>query len=61
MIGGIGVSSAIGHSGRLQVFNKQQFTVSDRIGDTQKLDTSVDRYFPDNRDSASIFSKVIGR
>ena len=50
-----------GHSGSLQVFNKRQSTVSDKTGDTPKLDTSVDRKFPENWDSTSIFSKLIGR
>ena len=60
MIGGIGVSPTSGHSGSLQVFNKQQSTVSDKIRDTQKLDTSVNRKLPNYGGSASIFSKVIG-
>ena len=60
LIGGIGVSPSSGHSGILQVFNKRKSTVSEKIGDTLKLDTFVDRKFPDDKDSASIFSKVIG-
>ena len=60
LIGGIGVSPASGHSGILQVFNKPQSTVSDKIRDTQKFDTSIDRKLSDDQDSASIFSKVIG-
>ena len=32
----------------------------DKSGDTQKLDTSVDNNLPDDRDSASIFSRKIG-
>ena len=45
LIGGTGVYPTSGHSGILQVFNKQQYTVFDKIGVTQKLDTSVDRKF----------------
>ena len=45
LIGGISVSPAIGHSGIFQFFNKLQPTVSNKIGDTQNLDTSVDRNF----------------
>ena len=44
----------------LLVFNKLQSTVYDKIWDTQKLDTSVDRKLADNEGSTSIFSKVIG-
>ena len=58
-IGGIGISPTSGHSGSLQVFNTPQSTVSDKIGDTQKLDTSVDINLPDDGVSTSIFSKVI--
>ena len=43
LIGVIEVPPTIRHSGSLQVFNKRQYTVYDEIGDTQKLDTSVDR------------------
>ena len=60
MIGDIIVSPACGNSESLQVFNKKQSTISERIGYTQKLDTSIDRKLPDGRDSASIFNKVIG-
>ena len=52
---------AIGNSGSLQVFNKLQSNISDKIGDTQKLDISSDRSFPGDQDSVSIFSSVIGR
>ena len=34
--------------------------ISEKIRDTQKLDTSVDRKLANNRDSASISSKLIG-
>ena len=61
LIGVIGVSPTIGHSGILQVLNKRQSTVSDEIEDTQKLDTSVDIKLTNDGDSASIFIKVIGR
>ena len=50
-----------GHSGSLHVFNKLQSTSPGKIGDTKRLDTSIDRNFPDDRNYASIFSKVIGR
>ena len=61
LIGVIGVSPTIGHSGILQVLNKRQSTVSDEIEDTQKLDTSIDIKLTNDGDSASIFIKVIGR
>ena len=60
LISGIGLSPASRHSGSLQVFNKQQSAIYDKIGDTQKLDTSIDRKLPDDRYSAPIFNKVIG-
>ena len=61
MIGCIGAPATRGNSGILQVFNKRQYTVSDKIGDTQKLDTSVDIKLDNDRDSTSIFRNVIGR
>ena len=36
-------------------------TSPDKIRNAQKLDTIADRKFPNDRDSASVFSKVIGR
>ena len=60
LIGGIGVFPTSGHSGRLQVLNKQQSTVYVKIGDTQKSDASIDRKLPHHLDSASIFIKLIG-
>ena len=60
MIGVIGVPPTRYHSGSLQVFNKWQSTVSGKIGDTQKLDPSVDRKFAYYGDSTSIFNKLIG-
>ena len=61
LIGGIGVYPASGLSGSLQVFNKRQSAISDKIWDTQKLDTSVDIKFPNDWYSTSIFRKLIGR
>ena len=55
------MSPASGHSRSLQVSNKRQSTVSDKIGETQKFDTSIDRNLDDDKDSKSIISKVIGR
>ena len=43
LIGGIGVYPISGHSGSLQIFIKRKSTVSDKIGNNQKLDTSIDR------------------
>ena len=53
------MSPTSGHSGSLQVFNKQQSTVSDKIGSAQKLDTSIDRNLADDGDSTSILGKVM--
>ena len=61
MIGGIGVSLTREHSGSLVVLNKRQSTVSEKIGNTQKFDISVDGKLANDEDSTSIFSKVIGR
>ena len=61
LIGGIGMSPSSGLSRILQVLNKQQSTSPGKIRDTQKLDTSVDRKFPNDHDYASIFRKVTGR
>ena len=61
LVGGIGVYPSSGHSGILQVFNKRQSNIYDRIRDTQKLDTSVDGNLRNDQDSGSIFRKVIGR
>ena len=60
LIGGIGFPPTRGHSKRLQVFNKRKSTVSEETRYTQKLETSVDRNFPNDWDYASIFSKIIG-
>ena len=54
------MSPASGNSWILQVFNKLQSTSPDRIKDTQKMDTSIDRKLPDDQYSASIFRKLIG-
>ena len=54
------MSPASRQIGCLQVFNKRQSTVSDKIGDTQKFGTSADRNLADDGDSTFIFSKVIG-
>ena len=61
IIQGISVYTAIGHSGIFQVINKLQSTSPDKIGYNQKMDTSVDRKFSGDQDSASIFSKIIVR
>ena len=61
LIGGIGVSPASGHSGSLQVFNKRQSNSPGKIGDTQKLDNSVDRKLLYDRYYVYIFSKLIDR
>ena len=51
---------ASGHSESLQVFNKRQSTVSEKLGIPKKFDTSVDRKLANDGDYTSIFSKVIG-
>ena len=48
-------------SGSLRVGNKLQSTSPDKIRNTQKLYTSVDRNFTNDRDSASIFINLIVR
>ena len=55
------ISPACGISGSLQVERKQQSTSPDEVRNSQKLDTVVDGKLPDDRDSASVFSKVISR
>ena len=60
LIVGTNVSPACGISGRVQVGNKQQPNPTEKTRNAKKLDTSVDRKFPDDQDSASIFSKVNG-
>ena len=45
---------ASGNSRSLQVFNKQQSNISDKIGDTQRLDTYVDKKLPNDQDSEVI-------
>ena len=61
MIGSTTVSLVCGISERLKVGNKQQSTPAEKIRNAQKLDTDLDRNFPNDWDSATIFSKVIGR
>ena len=61
MIGGIGVSLTRGHSGSLDVLNKQQSTSPRVSRNTQKFDASVDKKLANDGYSTSIFSKVIGR
>ena len=61
LIGDITVSPSSGYIGSLWVFNKQQSISPDKIRDTQKMNTYVDRKLPDDPDSVSIFGKVIGR
>ena len=47
-------------SGRSQVGKKRQSTSPDEVRNAQKLDTTVDRKFPNDQDYASIFRRVIG-
>ena len=61
LIGNTNVSPVCGLIGSLQVGNKLQSTSLGKIRNDQKLDTSIDRKFPNDWDYASIFSKVIGR
>ena len=49
-----------GRSGSLQVINKRQSTVYEKIRNTQKFDASVDRNLANGGDYTSIFIKVIG-
>ena len=53
------MSQASGNIGSLQVFNKEQTTISEKNEDTQKLHTYIDRKSPDDQDYVSIFSRVI--
>ena len=61
MIGGTTVSPSCRLIGSLQVGNKWQSATPDKIRNTQKFDTFVDRKLPDDQDYASIFSKVTVR
>ena len=54
------ISPACGISGTLQVGKKQQSTSPDKVRNEQKLDTAADGKIPNEYDSASFFSKVIG-
>ena len=60
MIGGVGTSPPCGLNRSLQVANKQQSTSPHHGQQHPKLDAVVDGKLPDDLDSASIFSKVIG-
>ena len=60
MIGIVGTSLSCGFNKSLQVVNKWNGSSSGLVGQTQKLDAVVDRKLPNDLDSASIFSKVIG-
>ena len=55
------ISPDFGLSDSFQVGKKLQSTSLDEVRNAQKLDTTVDRKFPNDRDSASVFSKVIIR
>ena len=55
------ISPACELRGSLQVGKKQQCTSPDEVRNEKKLDTFVDGKSPNYRDSASVFSKVIGR
>ena len=56
----IATPPSCGLSASQQVANKQQSTSPASVQHTQKLDAVVDRKFPDDLDSASIFIKLIG-
>ena len=61
MIGSPTASPDCGLSGSLHLGNKRQSTSQEKIRNAQKLDTAVDKNFPDDKDSASVFGNVIGR
>ena len=56
----VSTSSPFGLIGILYVANKRQSTSPVLGGNTQKLDAFIDGNLPDDLNSASIFSKVIG-
>ena len=60
LIGIFATSPPCGLSGRLKVAKKRRPTSPGLGGNTQKLDAVVDGKLPNDLDSASIFSKVIG-
>ena len=51
----------MGYSGSLYVLNKYQSTSPSVSRNTQNFDASVDENLANDRDSTSIFSKVLGR
>ena len=59
MIGIFGTYPTCGLNGILQVANTRHFSSPGLVGQTQKLDAVIDRNFPDDLNSASIFNKVI--
>ena len=61
MIGGTTMSPACVIMRSLDIINKHGFTGSVEIGDTQKIDTSIDGNLGEEGDSMSIFRKVIGQ
>ena len=59
MIGIVATSPPCGINAALWVANRRKSTPPDLVGNTKKLDAVVDRKFPDDLNSSSIFSKVI--
>ena len=60
LIGGNIFPPTMGHSGGLDIINKQQSTSPSVSRITQNLDTSVDGNLDYDGDSTSIFRKVLG-
>ena len=60
LIGGTTIFPTCGIMGSQEILSKHGSTGSVEIGDTQKLDTSVDGNLAKNGDSTPTFSKVIG-
>ena len=61
LIGGIKVSSTMGHSGILEFLNRRQYTSPSVSRNTQKFDALVHDNLANERDSTSIFSKLLGQ
>ena len=60
LIGTVSTSSPCGLNASQQVANKRQSNTPNLVGQYQKLDAIVDRKLPDDLNSTSIFSNVIG-
>ena len=60
LVGKIDTSPPFVFNDIMQVSNKRQSNPPSLVGNTQKLDAFVDKKFPGDLDSASIFRKVIG-